>query len=109
MLVVVDANVICSGMLAMGKTIDLLFSDGLEPVAAELLFLEFEEHMPEIMARSKLSEKEFGAVLSLLKKRVKIIPSLEFEDKLEEADKALFPHTKDTEYCAECKAFAQFV
>lgn len=100
MQIVVDANVICSGMLAKGKTIDLLFSDKIEPVAPELIFNEFESHKSELLNKSKLSGKEFNAVFALLKKRIKIIPSVEFEDKLEEANKALFPHTKDTEYVA---------
>ena len=100
MLIVVDANIICSGMLAKGKTIDLLFADKLVPIAPELLFAEFDEHKGEILAKSKLSGKEFEALLALLKRRIKSIPASEFEDKLEEANKALFPHTKDTEYIA---------
>ena len=100
MFLVVDANVICSGILSKGKTIDLLFSDRIEPFAPEHIFTEFESHRAELLAKSKLSEQEFNEVVALLKKRIKVIPAEEFKDKLVEANKALFPHTKDTEYVA---------
>ena len=95
---IVDANIICSGMLSKGKTIDLLFSDKIDPVAPELIFSEFESHKAEILVKSKLPEEEFNTVFALLRKRIKVISSDEFKDKLAEANKALFPHTKDTEY-----------
>lgn len=100
MLVVIDANVICSGLLSRGKTIDLLLSDQIEPIAPELIFTEFEAHKSELIEKSKLSESEFNTVLALLKTCIKTVPSSEFEDKLTEANKILFPHTKDTEYVA---------
>jgi len=100
MLLVVDANVLCSGLLSKGKTIDLLFSDKLEPVAPEQLFAEVEAHKAELLAKSKLSEQEFNEFVVLLKKRIRAVPAEEFKDKLVEANKALFSHTKDTEYVA---------
>lgn len=100
MLIVVDANVICSGMLSKGKTIDLLFSDKIDPIAPELIFTEFEKHRKEIVNKSKLSEEEFDTVFTLLKKRIRVIPSNEFKDKLTEANRLLSLHTKDIEYVA---------
>ena len=100
MLVVVDANVLCSGLLSKGKTIDLLFSDKIEPVAPEQLFAELEAHKAELLAKSRLSEQEFNGFVALLKKRIRVVIAEEFKDKLVEANKALSPHTKDTEYVA---------
>ena len=100
MLIVVDANVICSAMLAKGETINLLYSDELEAIAPELLFNEVEKHKDELLKKSKLSEDEFNKVLLLLKRRVRIIPIEEFKDFLLKANKLLKLHTKDTEYIA---------
>lgn len=105
MLVVVDANVLCSGLLARGRTIDILFSDKIEPIAPDLLFSEFEVHKTELLMKSKLSESEFNELLALLKKKIKIFPSDEFKDKLFKANKLLAPHTKDTEYVALAMKF----
>ena len=105
MLVVVDANVLCSGLLARGKTIDLLFSDKIEPIAPELLFTEFEAHRSELTGKSKLSADDFNTLFALLKKKIKIAPLEDFKGKLVDANKLLAPHTKDTEYVALDMAF----
>jgi len=105
MLVVVDANVLCSGLLARGRTIDILFSDKIEPIAPDLLFTEFEAHKAELLMKSKLSESEFNELLALLKKKIRIFPSDEFKDKLFEANKLLAQHAKDTEYVALAMKF----
>ena len=105
MLIVVDANVLCSGLLARGKTIDLLFSDRIEPIAPELLFTEFEAHKDELIVKSKLSADDFNALFALLKKKIRIVPLEEFKDKLADANKLLASHTKDTEYVALAMAF----
>ena len=100
MLIVIDANVICSALLAKGKTAELLFSGNIKPVAPELLFTEVERHKGELLSKSKLSEGDFGRLLALLKKRIKIVPAEEFSEFLHEANDLLKPHTKDTEYVA---------
>lgn len=105
MLIVVDANVLCSGLLARGKTIDLLFSDKIDPIAPELLFSEFEAHRSELIGKSRLSAGEFNALFALLKKKIKIIPLEEFKSELAAANKLLAPHAKDTEYVALAMAF----
>lgn len=105
MLVVVDANVLCSGLLARGRTIDLLFSDKIEPIAPELLFTEFEAHRIELDIKSKLSAEEFNILFALLKEKIKIVPLEDFKDKLFDANKLLAPHTKDTEYVALAMKF----
>lgn len=100
MLVVVDANVLCSALLAKGKTVDLLFSEKIEPIGPELLFTELEKHKEELLKKSKLSKEDFNELLSLFKKKIKIILADEFKDCLFEANELLKPHTKDSEYVA---------
>jgi len=100
MLVVVDANVLCSALLAEGKTVDLLFSEQIEPIAPEMLFTELKRHEEELLEKTKLSEEAFNELLALFGKKIRVIPSNEFEDCLHEANDLLKPHTKDTEYVA---------
>ncbi len=60
MLLVVDANVLFSALIARGKTCDLMFSERLQLIAPEFLFMELEEHKDELIEKSSLSEyKEF--------------------------------------------------
>lgn len=100
MLVVIDANVICTALLAKGRTADVLFCERIEAIAPELLFTEVEAHKEELLKKSELSDEDFNELLTLLKKKIKVIPSDEFEDCLHEANELLKPHTKDTEYVA---------
>jgi len=100
MRIVVDANVLCAALLAKGKTAELLFSDQIEPVAPELLFTELERNRKELLEKTKLAERDFNILITLFRKRVRIIPTVEFADKLIEANQLLKNHKKDTEFLA---------
>jgi len=100
MLIVVDANVLCTALLAKGKTRSIIFSDRIELIAPEKLFSEVEKHKSELGERSKLSKEEIEELLVLLKSEIEIIPITEFADRLEEASNLLKEHTKDVEYVA---------
>lgn len=106
MQVVVDANVLCAALLARGKTAELLFSEKIEVIAPELLFTELERHKAELLDKTKLPEEDFNTLLALFKKRVKIIPSDDFKDKLFEANEIVGQHTKDTAYIALALKFS---
>ena len=79
MLLVVDANILFSAIIARSKTCDLMFSERLQLIAPEFLFIELEEHKDEIIAKSSLSEDDFDEFVNLLKERIDIIPGQEFE------------------------------
>ncbi len=74
MLLVVDANILFSAIIARSKTCDLMFSERLQLIAPEFLFIELEEHKDEIIAKSSLSEDDFNEFVNLLKERIDIIP-----------------------------------
>ena len=99
MLLVVDANVLFSAIIAGGKTCDLIFCEWLQLIAPEFLFTELEEHKDEIIAKSSLSEDDFEEFLNSLKERIDIIPRQQFEGFLPEANR-LSPDPDDTEYFA---------
>ncbi len=67
MLLVVDANVLISALIARGKTADLLFCEQLQLIAPEFLLIEVEDHKDEIMVKSALPEAEVEEFLSILK------------------------------------------
>lgn len=100
MLVVIDANVLCSCMLANGKTAEILFCERIEAIAPELLFIELERHKEELLKKSKLSNEDFSELLALFRRKIKVVPACEFEDCLPRANELLREHTKDTEYVA---------
>jgi len=100
MRIVIDANVLFAALLARGKTAELLFSESIEPLAPELLFIELERNMDELLEKTKLKEEYVNILLALLKERVRIIPKEEFSDKLSKANELLRGHSKDTEFVA---------
>ena len=100
MLIVIDANVVCSALLAQGKALDILLSGKVHPIAPELLFFEVEKHKDELFEKTKLSDAEFSTFFALLRKRINIIPADEFENSVRKAHVLLFPHIKDVPYVA---------
>ncbi len=98
-MIVVDANIILSSMVA-GKTADLLLSPKLDPIAPELLFVEVERHKDEIKEKSMLSPNEVEILLSLLKKKIRVVPMEEFISFMPDAEKLLGEHKKDAPYVA---------
>ena len=79
MLLVIDANILFSAIIARSKTCDLMFSERIQLITPEFLFIELEEHKDEIIAKSSLSEDDFNEFVNFLKERIDIIPGQEFE------------------------------
>lgn len=98
MRVVIDANVLCSGLIDKGNTSKLLLSGELEAIAPALIFLEVDRHKNELRERSKLPNDEFDELLALYKAAITTIPAEEFTESVEKANDLLSGHTKDTEY-----------
>lgn len=99
MLLVVDANVLFSALIAGDKTSDLIFSDWLRLITPEYLFTELEEHEKEIKEKSKLSKEDFTNFLDLIESRIDVIPKEKFEKFLPKANQ-ISPDPDDTEYFA---------
>ena len=97
MLIVVDANIVFSSLIA-GKLTELFLSDKLELVAPELLFIEIKKHKSELKNKSSFSDEDFEILLSILEKRIKLIPHEEFVSLLPKAEELLGGHKKDAPY-----------
>jgi predicted nucleic acid-binding protein len=74
MLLVVDANVLFSALIARGTTCDLMFSERLQLIAPEFLFRELEEHKDELIEKSSLSEVDFEEFVNSLNVIIDVIP-----------------------------------
>lgn len=99
MFLVIDANIVLSSLIS-GKITDLVLSPKLDLVAPELLFKEIKRHKAEVMAKSSLSGPEFEILLSLLEKKILIVPMEEFISLLPKAERLLGQHKKDAPYVA---------
>ena len=90
MLLVIDANIIFSALIAKGGTFKVFLTNRIAKkfqfVAPEYLFIEILEHFDELLKKTKLSEEELMLVLNFLEEQIEIIPFEEFEDKYEEAE-----------------------
>lgn len=82
MLLVVDANIVLSSMMA-GKITDLLLSPKLE-----------------IKNKSRLSPDDVDILLSLLEKKIRVFPIEEFISFIPKAMELLGEHKKDAPYVA---------
>ena len=86
MLLVIDANIIFSALIAKGGTFKVFLTNRIAKkfqfVAPEYLFIEILEHFDELLKKTKLSEEELMLVLNFLEEQIK-----EFEDKNEKAEK----------------------
>ncbi len=97
---VVDANVVISGIITLaGKTSDLLFSEELTLFSPEFLKGEFEKYKPEILIKSGLTEVEFDLAISLVFSQIIFIPFSDFRKFIKMAGESC-PDPNDTEYFA---------
>ena len=96
---VVDANILFTGLIGKGVTKALLFSDNLELFAPEFLFDELKEHKYRIESISSLSPKDIEQLINKLEDTIKTIEKSEFEEFLDEAN-AIMSDPDDTEYLA---------
>ncbi len=99
MLVVADANIIVSSLIAKGFTLDMLFLESLEIVAPDWLFSEIEEHKDEILKLSDISEDELEVFMKLIRSCVRIFEPDEIKEHLDVASSAC-PDPDDVPYFA---------
>ncbi|HLC71562.1 MAG TPA: PIN domain-containing protein, partial [Candidatus Nanoarchaeia archaeon] len=105
MLLVVDANILFSALIAsQGITRTLFSSIKLEFISPEFIEEEIDKYFSEIVLKSKCSEKDVRIALNLLLTRIKIMPSIEYES-FREAARKISPDPKDAEYLAVALAF----
>ncbi len=96
---VIDANILFSICITSGKTEELMFSEEIHLFAPEFLFEEFEKYRALILEKTKRSKTEFRDLLTILKKKIKIVANEETERFIDLARK-ISPDPKDSDYFA---------
>ena len=105
MLMVVDANVLFSALIAsQGTTRTLFSSPDLEFISPEFIEKELGKYFSELVTKSKCSEGDVRLALNLLLARIRILPSAVYESFVDEANR-ISPDPKDSEYFAAALAF----
>ncbi len=105
MLLVVDANVLFSALVASeGITRSMFSSLQLEFISPEFIEEEIEKYFSQLVFKAKCSKEDVRMALDLLFAQIKILPHKEYEAFIKEAKK-ISPDPKDAEYLAVALAF----
>lgn len=108
MLLVVDANVVISALVAKGVSYRVFLLNSLlkkfDFIAPEFLWREVEKHRETLLEETKLPPGEFDEMLDFLKEEIVIVPAKDFIGFLPGAEK-VSPDPKDKQYFALAIAF----
>lgn len=100
--VVLDSNVLFRTLISGGDILDLIFDNELKIYAPLKLSEEVQNNKEEILLKSKLSEKDFNELVSLISEKVNWVSKENYEASLSKADRILEDHKKDREFIALC-------
>ena len=84
---VIDANVLFSVLIKIGKTEELMLHEDIQVFAPEFIFEEFDKYTQLIIAKTERSKEELEEILDVLKKKIKTIPNEETEKFIPDAQK----------------------
>ncbi len=100
MMIVIDANAVISALLKNGKSRQIIVSGKFTFVAPDYISEEVHKHKKEIAERAGISEGEVELLTILLFRRIMIVPSSEYKDKLAQAVRLMKDNLKDVPYTA---------
>lgn len=96
---VVDANILFSALIISGKTEELFFEEDLHLFAPEFLFEELGKYYQLILDKTGRTQEELEELLTILKKKIKVIPNEE-TDKFIRLAREICPDKNDADYFA---------
>ncbi|MBI2107289.1 PIN domain-containing protein [Candidatus Woesearchaeota archaeon] len=96
---VVDANIIFAALIKEGKTYDIISNKEIELFTAEFFFVELEKHKESISKKTKRSEEDFNKLLSIIRRKIVLVPLKEIKPYLDEAER-ISPDKDDVAYFA---------
>ena len=100
MQIIIDANPVISLLIKPNKpVVELMFLEELEIFAPNLLFDEIERNKDVIIKKSALAEEEINKFISILRKRIIVVPEEEFVKFRSKAEE-ICPDEKDITYFA---------
>nr|MDO8114562.1 PIN domain-containing protein [Candidatus Sigynarchaeota archaeon] len=97
--VVIDANVLFSILIKTSITSRLIFDDRLKLFAPEFILEELEKYKSDLLEKTSLPEDFFIRYLSIVRKRITIVPKVDFSDFLQKG-KEISPDPDDHVYFA---------
>ena len=97
--IVVDANILFSALLKHGVTAEILLRTDVALFAPEFIFEEFNIYKEELLSKTSRTDDDFFTFLTILKRRISILPYDDILPFLETA-KSISPDEKDTVYLA---------
>ncbi len=100
MKVILDSNVLFRTLISGGDILDIIFNNNLKMYAPLKLKEEFLNNKEEILSKSRLSEKEFEELYSLIFERISFIEEKEYSSHITKAKELLNEHEKDIEFVA---------
>ncbi len=86
MKLVVDANILISALIRDGASREIIFANEFNLVCPEYLSEELEKYKILIANKSGLTAEEVSLMIALLFKRIRIIPSADYQTKMLEAE-----------------------
>jgi predicted nucleic acid-binding protein len=89
MKLVVDTGRIIAALIRNSSSRVILFSDKFEFLTVNFAKSEIDEHKQEIMEKARITESEFGDVLSLMLSHIRVVSDLEIESKLGVAEEIM--------------------
>ncbi|MCL4328039.1 MAG: PIN domain-containing protein [Candidatus Thermoplasmatota archaeon] len=100
MKLVVDANILISALIRDGASREIIFANEFNLVCPEYLSEELEKYKILIANKSGLTAEEVSLMIALLFKRIRIIPSADYQTKMLEAESLMENDISDAPYVA---------
>ncbi|MBI4918989.1 hypothetical protein HY837_03600 [archaeon] len=89
MILVVDTNIIFSGLLKEGKTRELLITSPFDLIAPETIISEIRKYEDLILKKSGLNKEDFEVLFGLLTENINLFEKEVYQNKLKEAEKLI--------------------
>lgn len=89
MILIVDSNIILSGLIRDGKTREILINSSFKLCSPETLITEVIKYKDYILKKSRLSNEEFEILFCLLTEKIKIIPKTSYINFISKADEII--------------------
>lgn len=100
MILVIDANSIIAAIIKDSETRKIIVSGEFGLVSPEFLIEEIEKHKGYIVRKSGMSNDEIDLLITLLLRRIRILPYTDYENKIAEAEKIIDKDVLDVPYVA---------
>jgi len=90
MIIIIDTNIIISALIKDSVTRRIIITSGLQFYYPELSFQEMQKHKNTILQKSGISENSYNMLLNRLLEYIKLLPTENIMQKLEEAKKIMY-------------------